>query len=384
MACSTAPQSRRGSGGAEARFRRAVTLALATLFLASCAGPSAEHGARWTVMGTYAAARVYTADAAAAEQVLGAVRSTFEAADATLSNWRETSELSRVNREAARPAGAAGVAPELASCLETALEVARETAGAFDPTVGPLMRLYGFRPRAPRLPSAEEVQEASRSVGYDRVLFDAGARSVRFLEPGMELDLGGIGKGCALDGAAVQLERLRAGAVLLDLGGNLLVRGLPPGERAWRVGIRGPGPKGELVGVVELTSGSVSTSGDYENFFEASGRRIGHIMDPRTGRPAATDVVFATVIAPRGALADALSTALLVAGAARAGEILDRFRGVEAVLLVGGEGGALRVLASGSLAGRLALEPAFLARLGGPPTFELPPRRANRARPDLL
>lgn len=335
-------------------------------------------------MGTYGAARVYAADAAEAEELLRAVRSAFEAADASLSNWKETSELSRVNREAAGPAGAAALAPDLASCLETALEVARETGGAFDPTVGPLMRLYGFRPAAPRLPSAEELREASRRVGHGKILFDPGGSTIRFLERGMELDLGGIGKGCALDAAAKRLERLRAGAALLDLGGNLLVRGLPPGERAWRIGIRDPGKPGELMGLVEVVSGSVSTSGDSENFFEAGGRRVGHIMDPRTGRPAAAGVVAATVIAPRGALADALSTALVVAGAPRAAEILERFPGVEAVLVVEGEGGALRVLASGSLDGRLALEPGFRMRLDGPASFELPPRRAGEARPDRL
>ncbi len=335
-------------------------------------------------MGTYAAARVYAADAADAEELLRAVRSAFEAADASLSNWKETSELSRVNREAAGPAGAAALGPELASCLETALEVARETGGAFDPTVGPLMRVYGFRPAAPRLPSAQELREARGRVGHGKILFDARASTVRFLERGMELDLGGIGKGCALDSAAGQLERLGAAAALLDLGGNLLVRGLPPGQRAWRVGIRDPGTEGELVAVVEMASGSISTSGDYENFFVADGQRVGHIMDPRTGRPAVSGVVAATVIAPRGALADALSTALLVAGAPRAAQILERFPGVEAVLLVEGERGALRLLASGSLDGRLALEPGFQARLDGPASFELPPRRARQARPDRL
>ncbi len=342
------------------------------LLVAACGRQPADIERRWPVMGTYASVRVYTAEPAAGETAFDTVRAAFDEVDASMSNWKEASELSRVNREAAL-GGTEVRDKDLLACLEAAFALAETTEGAFDPTIGPLMKLYGFRPRAPRVPSPSEIEETIRHVGFRKVVLDGMRRSVRFLDPGVEVDLGGIAKGCALDVAARRLDEAASPAGLLDLGEQVLVRGRPPGGGAWRIGIRDPEGVSTVIAVLEIESGSIATSSDYENAFATGGRTIGHIMDPRTGRPAASGVLAATAVAPQATIADALSTALFVAGPSRAAEILGRFPQVEAVLLVEGEGG-IEVLASGSLEARLRLEPAFRTRLGHDVRFDLPPR----------
>lgn len=365
-------------GRTERGWRRGGGRALlALLLLPSCHGQPREFSERWTSMGTYAKAQVYSADPRAAARALGTVRRVFEAADSALSNWKEGSELSRANREAAGPAGAAIGEPALGSCLSVALEIARKTDGAFDPTVGPLVRLYGWRPRSPRLPSEAEIQGAVRHIGHEKVLFSPSEGRLRFLDPNLELDLGGIGKGCALDLAAKEIERAGIGSALLDLGGQLTAVGLPPGGGSWRIGIRSPGRPDHLLAVLDTTPGSVSTSSNDEDALEVAGRKLGHILDPRTGKPASSGVFLATVIAPQAAVADALSTALVVAGSGRAPQILERFPGSEAVLFVESGTGSWRVLASASLAGRLWVEPRIAERLSGGVSFELPGRSSR-------
>lgn len=269
-------------------------------------------------MGTFATVSVRGPEGAA-----DAVREVFDRVDRTMSNWNPRSDLSRLN-DAAR-AGAVPIEdPDLLACLARAFEAARGTDGAFDPTVGPLMTVWGYRPGPRRTPPPEEIETALAAVGFERVLFDRG--TIRFAAPAMEIDLGGIAKGCALDLARERVLAEGATSALLDLGGNLMAVGRPPSGRLWEIGVKDPRDARRLAGVVAIEEGSVSTSGNYEN--------PGHLMDPRTGRSAVTDVLAATVVAPSGAQADALSTALCVAGSAAAPGILERFPGARAVLFL--------------------------------------------------
>ena len=271
-------------------------------------------------MGTFAAVAVRGPEAVAAAD---AARDAFDRVDRTMSNWDPGSDLSRLN-EAARRGPAPIEDPDLLACLARAFEAARATDGSFDPTVGPLMTLWGYRPRASRAPSQAEIDATLDHVGYSKVRLDGG--TLRFEDPGMELDLGGIAKGCALDLARERVLAAGATSALLDLGGNLMAVGRPPSGRFWEFGVKDPRDPERLAGVVEILEGSVSTSGSYEN--------PGHLMDPRTGRSADTDVLAATVVADSGAEADALSTALCVAGSAAAPRILERFGEARAVLFL--------------------------------------------------
>jgi thiamine biosynthesis lipoprotein len=336
------------------RVRRAV-LGAGMLALIGCAAqPSVVH--RWPVMATYATATVVTASPEDGESAVLRVRNALDRVNDAMSNWTDESELQRLNA-AARHRAYTIADPELARCVAAALDAAARTGGAFDPTVGPLMALWGFRPKAPRVPGEEEIAEALRHVGASKVAYDRSTRTIRFADPGMELDLGGIAKGCALDLARRDGTReVRLLGLLLDLGGQLASWGRSPERGEWTVGLRDPEGESSIVATITLRAGgTVASSSDVEQAFEIGGRRYGHIMDSRSGRPSETDVLQSTAIDPSATTGDLLSTALFVGGSSRAGEILRAYPSAEAVLILR-EGGGLAMLASTSLRGRLEIE----------------------------
>jgi thiamine biosynthesis lipoprotein len=332
---------------------------------------------KWTVMGTYASAEVYTQTEAGAEQTLDEIRAALAHVDATMSNWKPDSELSRLNRGAAREPFVVED-PDLFRCIQMAMKYARATDGAFDPTVGPLMRAYGFRPDEPKVPDENKLTEALGRVGWNKVEIIEVARAVRFKNPGVEIDLGGIAKGYALDVAARRFARVGCLAGLIDLGGNLYAWSHPPDRPGWVIGVRTPEDPSRVMATVEVASRAVSTSGNYEQSFIEGGRTYGHIMAPASGRPARSDVVSATAIADGAADADALSTAMFVVGSKSASEYLRRARRVEAILLVEGREGRV-LLISTSLKGTVEVDPAFAESIGGRVRYVLPPIQLETA-----
>src|SRR5215813_3473353 len=209
-----------------------------------------------------------------------------------LTIFRESSEVSFINREAA--AGPVCVERSLFSLLLLCRELCRETGGAFDITSGRLSRCWGFLRRQGRIPWPDEIEEARAVVGGDKLLFDCESRAIRFARPGVEINLGSIGKGYALDRVAETMrERIRA--ALLSAGSSS-VRAIGGGNDGWTVGARHPVDKERRLAVARLRDAALSTSGAEEQFFEYGGKRYGHIIDPRTGWPA-DRVASATVIA---------------------------------------------------------------------------------------
>jgi len=217
--------------------------------------------------------------------------------DRMLSNYRPGSEWSQMNRYAAeRPVK---VPPELFQLLSACLEYSRRSEGAFDISVGPLMKVWGFYKGSGRLPHRAEVQSALSRVGYRNILLDSANGTVRFARPGVELDPGGIGKGYAVDRMADVLRNNGIKIALVSAAGSsIYALGAPPGETGWRVDIKNPKDTRKSVAEVFLKNESMSTSGSYEKFFWAEGRVYSHIMDPRTGYPAA-GTLSVSVIAPR-------------------------------------------------------------------------------------
>ena len=203
-----------------------------------------------------------------------------------LSNYRDESEWSHVNREAA--AHPVDVTPELFSVLSSCLEYSRQSDGAFDITVGALMKVWGFYKGEGRMPRPADVTDALAKVGYRHVLLDPSARTVRFSRRGIELDPGGIGKGYAVDRIVDVLKRERVDVALVSASGSSIYGlGAPPEDsRGWPITIRSPRDPEEEAATVFLRNMSLSTSGSYEKFFWAEGRTYSHIMDPRTGYPA--------------------------------------------------------------------------------------------------
>ena len=235
--------------------------------------------------------------------------------DNLLSNYKADSEWSVMNREAARAPFV--VSPELFDLIEACLTYSRDTDGAFDVSVGPLMKVWGFFKGEGALPNSAAVKRALEDVGSGKVRLDRATRTVRFLKPGVELDPGGVGKGYAIDRMVAVLKRRGVTAAFLSAGGSSLYGlGAPPDEpRGWTANIRDPRAPGRAIASVFLEDMSLSTSGSYEKFFRAGGRVYSHVMDPRTGFPA-TGISSASVIAPRTIDSEALTKAYFVNGSA--------------------------------------------------------------------
>jgi thiamine biosynthesis lipoprotein len=247
-------------------------------------------------MGSTYSIAVYGNDRALMEASVEAAFEEVQRLDRMLSNYKPESELSQVNRYAAeRPVA---VSPEMFRLLSACVEYSRESEGAFDITVGPLMKVWGFYKGSGRLPHRAEVRGALDSVGYRKILLDPATRTVKFAAKGVELDPGGIGKGYAVDRMAAILKEysIRTGLISAS-GSSIYAMGAPPGEKGWRVHIRDPKDDAKSVAELCLKNESMSTSGNYEKFFRAEGKIYSHIMDPRTGWPA-EGVLSVSVIAP--------------------------------------------------------------------------------------
>jgi FAD:protein FMN transferase len=267
------------------------------------------------------------AGVSAARQALDEV----ERLEDQLSIFRESSEVSFINREAA--ASPVCVEQSLFSLLLMCRELCRETGGAFDITSGPLSRRWGFLRRQGRIPEPDEIEEARALVGEDKLLFDCESRAIRFARPGVEINLGSVGKGYALDSVAAMMRR-RVRTALLSAGSSS-IRAIGGVDGGWTVGVRHPLDKERRLAVVRLHDAALSTSGAEEQFFEYGGKRYGHIIDPRTGWPAGR-MVSATVIAPSAAVTDALATAFYVGGPELAKAYCDAHPGVLVLMLEGG------------------------------------------------
>lgn len=237
---------------------------------------------------------------ASTDQARAAIRDAVQEAkrlDDMLSNYKPHSEWSEMNRRAAYQA--VHVSDELFDLLAKCIEYSRESEGAFDVSVGPLMRVWGFYKGTGRLASQPERARALQLVGSENIILDGGERTVRFSKPGVELDPGGIGKGYAVD-RMVEILR-RAGirnAFVSAAGSSIYALGAPPGEDGWLVTLNDPRIPSHPAATVCLRDESLSTSGSYEKFFIADGRRWSHIMDPRTGLPA-QGMAQVSVIAPK-------------------------------------------------------------------------------------
>ncbi len=266
---------------------------------------------------------------AAGEEALAEIRRL----EAQLSFYRPESEVSRINARAAR--APVRVEPRLFRLLECAARLHALTEGAFDPTVGPLMRAWGFTGGGGRVPGADALAEARRRTGMRHVRLDPAARTVAFERPGMSLDLGGIGKGYAIDEAVLVLKEAGVAHALVHGGTSTAYAfGRPREAEAWKVGIPAPGdaPDRALLAVAPLRDEALSVSAVWGKTFEAGGQAFGHVLDPRSGRPV-EGALLAAVTTSSATDADALSTALLVLGSPAVDRLTDAFDGLRALVV---------------------------------------------------
>lgn len=296
-------------------------------------------GTTWSVM--------WTGRGPSSDVVADAIVAELSAVDRQMSTWRDDSELSAVR-------GATGpieVSEATASVVREALWLAEATGGAFDPTVQPLVELWGFHGEPlTALPSDEALAAARAQLGWERVTVGRSAAAPTVDAGGTALDLSAIAKGHAVDRVSDALSALGIGAHLVEVGGEVRAAGPGPVEGWWSVGVEAPlvgnVPGSSLVGAVRVVNAAVATSGNYRQSRVIDGVEVHHTLDPRTGRPATSGVGSATVVAPTCELADGLATALMVLGEDGL-PLIEALDGVEAGLLWVEDDGLRQVSSSG-------------------------------------
>lgn len=258
-------------------------------------------------------------------QVSQEVEAELQRVNEQMSTYLTTSELSRFNQQTSDEWFA--VSAETAQVVELALQLTRDSNGAFDVTVGPLVNLWGFgpTPRKSSVPSQAEIDEALKAVGADKLQVRLVPPALRKTFSGLQVDLSAIAKGHGVDRVAEVLERLQFTSYFVEIGGEVRTKGKKPGGQAWQVGIERPSSEGRSVAqVLEMTDQALATSGNYRNFFEVDGRRFSHTISPQTGWPIADPIASASVLADNCALADGLATAMMSAGFEAGRALADR------------------------------------------------------------
>ena len=305
-------------------------------------------------MGTVVTHRVYGAHAEVALRAAGAETLRLEG---LLSRFLPDSDISRVAAAAGREV--VSISDETFEVLSLSCDIARLSHGAFDPTVAPLVSLWHVLSRTTAPPDKFEIRKVLRLVDYAGLTLDPVRKTAALRKKGQSLDLGGIGKGYASDRIVDVFRRHGVTSAFTNFGGNVATLGTKPDGSPWRVGIRHPRRSGALAGVLDIADRAVVTSGDDQRYFiGADGRRYHHLLDPRTGYPSESGLLSATVVAGSAAEADALSTALFVAGAEKGLKVLKYFPGAGAVLI----GDDLTVAVTSGLLGAFKAEDGLAVR----------------------
>jgi FAD:protein FMN transferase len=327
-------------------FITACVISAMYYFVAENIMPAVEvDGGSRVVMGTFARIVAVANSDRKANRAIKAGFNELTRIDAMMSDYKAESELSKVNREAF--AKAVKVSPELFEILQISVNYSKLTNGAFDITVGPLVGLWKRAGETNSMPDADTIAAAKARVGYEKLILDAKAQTVRFAVEGMRLDLGGIGKGYAVDKTVEAMKRKGAIGGLVDSGGNILCFGRPAHGGNWLIGIQDPREiknqnaksknaeediDNQPLMVLKLRDCAVATSGDYQRFVVVEGKKVSHIIDTNTAA-GASKMAGDTIIAPKAVDADALSTAVNVMGAEKGLELVDSLLGVEAIIV---------------------------------------------------
>lgn len=313
--------------------RAALCALLASSILLSCS-PS-ETSRTDFVLGTVCTIRIVEGPRkTAAEKALEACFARLREIEDEMSANKDGTELAKINESAG--GAALRVTDDLSYVIGKALEYARLTDGAFDPSVGPLVKLWGIGTEAARVPSRSEIEAAKRLIDWRQVELDPTAKTVRLGMAGMRLDLGAIAKGYAADEMRRILIAASVKAAIVDLGGNIYAVGQKRAKASWRIGVQVPNPaapRGEYLGIVEGSDFTVVTSGVYERYFEEGGKRYHHILDTRTGYPADSGLVSVTVVANSSIDADGLSTSLFALGREKGMALAAKLPGVNVVMV---------------------------------------------------
>jgi len=256
----------------------------------------------------------------------------LRAIEDTMSANKDGTEIALVNENA-------GIAPVKISSdtlyvLERALFWAKATDGAFDPTVGPLVKLWGIGTDTARVPEQNEIKEALKLIDYKKVKIEADSMTVFLTDKGMKLDLGAIAKGYAADEMVKILKANASSKAIINLGGNIYAYGEKEKDTPWKIGVQNPYEgRDSYLGIISFQNKTMVTSGPYERYFIKDGKRYHHILNTKTGYPAESGALSVTIVASDSIDADGLSTSVFILGQVKGFELLQKFKGIESVFV---------------------------------------------------
>ncbi|MBI5181380.1 MAG: FAD:protein FMN transferase [Nitrospirae bacterium] len=314
-----------------------ISLIFLFIFLSTDKAIAGEETYKRTrsLMGTEMEITVVSADEKKAYTAIDAAFAEISRIEQLMSTYIPESQISRINSAAGKKA--VKVDAELLRLIKRAIEYAEMTEGGFNIAVGPLIKLWKVA-EGGNIPGSEEIKRAKEIVNYKDIIIDEKQGAIFLIKNGMSIDLGGIAKGYASDMAKEALEKKGIKAGIIAVAGDINAFGKKPdtlsGGKAgrWRIGIRHPRKKDAFIGIIELEDEAVSTSGDYERFFIKDGKRYHHIIDPKTGEPA-DKCQSVTIVAKEAVATDALSTGIFVMGPKKGIYLVERLKGIEAVIV---------------------------------------------------
>ncbi len=274
------------------------------------------------IMGTMVEITVIPPD----EQAIEAAFEEMKKVDALMSTYKENSEVSILNRE-----GENHLSAETLQVIREAINFSEITGGAFDITCKPLINLWKKAKKEQVIPSPQEIKEALSLVGYEKILLEGDM--IRFEQKGMQIDLGGIAKGYAVDRAIEALRKNGIRRALVNAGGDLYALGNGPGDEKWQVGIQDPREEDKLLDIIKVKDVGVATSGDYQRYFTIEGKRLSHIVNPKTGQTVQDVPMSVTVIALHATTTDALATGVFVLGPQKGMELIESLPQVEGMIV---------------------------------------------------
>jgi thiamine biosynthesis lipoprotein len=279
------------------------------------------------IMGTAVRVELWHEDPAAGQAAAAAVMAEMHRIDYLMSPFKPESELSRINREAAQKP--VPISRELYDLIARSLDFSRLSGGAFDITFSSVGYLYDYRKHIK--PTDAEIAKALPGINYRHLQLDPQRHTIRFARTGVRIDLGGIAKGYAVDNGIALLKQRGIANAIVTAGGDSRILGDRRG-RPWMVGIRDPRRKDGVAALLPLADAAISTSGDYERYFEADGLRHHHIINPRTGK-SATGVHSVTIIGPDGVTTEGLTKSVFIMGVGPGMKLVESLPGIEAVII---------------------------------------------------
>jgi len=297
------------------------------LAVAALPAPAEWFSREEAIMGTAVRVELWHEDAAAARAAMSAVMDEMHRIDASMSPYKPDSELSRINREATHKP--VPISQEMFDLITRSIEFSKLSGGAFDITFSSVGYLYDYREHVK--PTDAQIAKALPGINFRHLQLDPKGRTIHYARPGVRIDLGGIAKGYAVDNSIAILKGRGITNAIVTAGGDSRLLGDKRG-RPWSVGIRDPRRRGEVAAVLPLADVAISTSGDYERFFEEDGVRHHHIINPRTGK-SATGVRSVTVIGPDGITTEGLTKSVFVKGPKEGMRLIESIKGVDAIII---------------------------------------------------